>query len=126
MSQSNKPTIAAPNALGEFVRTLRLVWRLLQDSRVGLGPKLVPVGALLYLFSPIDLLPDFIFGLGQLDDLGIILLGIKLFFELCPKEIVAEHRLALSSHGHASRSRTDENVIEGSYRVIHDDEPPAR
>jgi uncharacterized membrane protein YkvA (DUF1232 family) len=35
------------------------------------------VGCLLYCLSPIDLLPDFIPGVGQLDDLAAIVLTIR-------------------------------------------------
>ncbi len=121
MNQGNKPTVAPTSALEQVVRTLRLLWRLVQDPRVGLFPKLIPVAALVYVLSPIDLLPDFILGLGQLDDLGIVMLGIALFIEMCPKEIVAEHRRALGVE--TSTTRSNENVVDGSYRVIHDDEP---
>lgn len=121
MDHIDKPTATSPGALAQVVRTLRLLWRLVQDPRVSLFPKLIPVAALVYVASPIDLLPDFILGLGQLDDFGIIMLGIALFIELCPKEIVAEHRRALNAE--KSASRPTENVIDGSYRVIHDDEP---
>lgn len=124
MNQTNKPVVTSPNALAQFVRTLRLVWRLLKEPRVSLFPKLIPVAALVYVLSPIDLLPDFILGLGQLDDFGILLLGIALFLELCPKEIVAEHRRALDAEWTASHP--NENVIDGSYRVVHDEEPHAR
>jgi uncharacterized membrane protein YkvA (DUF1232 family) len=121
MDPTNKPTVAPTNALEQVVRTLRLLWRLFRDSRVSLLPKLIPIAALVYVVSPIDLVPDFILGLGQLDDLGIVMLGIALFIELCPKEIVAEHRRALGAQTSASRS--NENVVDGTYRVIHDDEP---
>ena len=37
----------------------------------------IVVACLLYVVSPIDLLPDFIPGLGQIDDLGAIIFGIR-------------------------------------------------
>ena len=36
------------------------------------------VGALIYIISPIDLIPDYLIGLGQIDDAAI--LGLSLFF----------------------------------------------
>ena len=121
MSDERKPVVASPGALAQLVRNLRLVWRLLKDSRVPLFPKLIPFAALLYIFSPIDLLPDFALGLGQVDDLGILLLGIALFVETCPRAIVDAHRAALDAE--RAKPRGNEEVIDGTYRVVPDDEP---
>jgi uncharacterized membrane protein YkvA (DUF1232 family) len=52
---------------------IQLTWRMLRDPRVAPYAKvLLPVLALVYLISPIDLIPDMILGLGQVDDLGVI------------------------------------------------------
>ena len=69
----------------------RLFLRLVRDPRVSLISKLVPLGIVAYVLFPADLLPDFLLGLGQIDDLFIILLGLRLFLRLCPKEVVQEH-----------------------------------
>jgi uncharacterized membrane protein YkvA (DUF1232 family) len=45
---------------------------------------------------PTDLVPDFFIGVGQLDDLAVVLGGLKLFLRLCPEAVVAEHLEALS------------------------------
>lgn len=45
-----------------------------------------------YLFSPIDLIPDFIPIIGYLDDLIIVPLGISICLKLIPKEILDESR----------------------------------
>jgi uncharacterized membrane protein YkvA (DUF1232 family) len=122
MNEERKPVVVQDKVgtLTQFVRTLQLVWRLLNDARVSLFPKLIVPAAILYVLSPIDLLPDVILGLGQLDDLGIVALAIALFIEFCPRAIVAEHRRALDAQNAPPPS--DENVIEGSYRRVPDDE----
>ena len=122
MSEQRKPVVAPANvgALAQFVRTLRLVWRLLNDARVSGFPKLIIPAAMLYVLSPVDLVPDMILGLGQLDDLGIVALAIALFIEVCPRAIVEEHRRALTAENAPPDS--NENVIEGSARQIPDDE----
>ena len=76
---------------------LRLFRRLAIDPRVSLGPKLVLMGTLAYLVIPTDLVPDFLFGVGQLDDLVVILGGLKLFLRLCPAAVVQEHLEALAA-----------------------------
>ena len=75
---------------------LKLFGRLTMDARVSLAPKLVLVGILTYVVLPTDLVPDFLFGVGQLDDLVIILGGLKLFLRLCPPDIVQEHLQTIS------------------------------
>ena len=107
--------------LGELLRHLRLAWRLWTDPRVPAWLKaLVPVMVGLYILFPSDLLPDFIPLLGQLDDLVILLLAVKAFIELCPTHLVREHEAAMSSP--SSQAGRTEDYIEGSYRVLDEDE----
>ena len=54
---------------------LRLSWRLLRDERVSAFKFALPALLALYLMSPIDLIPDFLLGLGQMDDLGVVIAG---------------------------------------------------
>jgi uncharacterized membrane protein YkvA (DUF1232 family) len=116
MSQDQNP-VDRPEpfgALGQFVRTFRLVWRLMQDPRVPILPKLIIPAAILYVLSPIDLIPDFILGLGQVDDLAIFFFSIKFFIAMCPPDIVEEHRCAI--YGTQTQSGdAQEDVVEGSY-----------
>jgi uncharacterized membrane protein YkvA (DUF1232 family) len=45
-----------------------------------------------YALSPIDLIPDFIPVLGQLDDLVIIPVGIWILYKMVPRDILEEAR----------------------------------
>jgi len=45
-----------------------------------------------YIFSPIQLIPNFIPGIGFLDDLLVFFLGVKLLQRMIPAEILAECR----------------------------------
>ena len=67
------------------------------DGRVPLWSKLPLILLPLYVVSPIDLVPDFLFGLGQIDDLVVVLLGLQLFVRLCPPQVVREHVQMISS-----------------------------
>ena len=100
----------AVGVLSEMVRQARLVLRLLKDGRVPVWPKLIIPGVIAYIISPIDLLADPILGLGQIDDVAVLLIGLKMFVELCPADIVREHLDALSS------------VVTGSYRVVREEQ----
>ena len=70
---------------------IKLFARLIKDARVSLWPKMLIVLALAYVIAPVDLVPDFILGVGQLDDLVVLFVGLKLFLRLCPGEVVQEH-----------------------------------
>jgi uncharacterized membrane protein YkvA (DUF1232 family) len=69
----------------------KLFARLVRDPRVPSGAKLLLVGILGYLIFPADLVPDFLPGFGQLDDVAVVLGGLKLFLGLCPSEVVQQH-----------------------------------
>jgi uncharacterized membrane protein YkvA (DUF1232 family) len=100
--------------LRELVRQFQLAWRLFWDRRVPWSVKLIPPAALLYVLSPIDILPDLSLGLGQLDDVAVLLLAIKLFIELCPVDVVREHLQAL---GAKIQEWQAGEVIEGEFEV---------
>src|SRR5262245_34004035 len=73
-------------------KTARMVIRLLKDPRVPLSGKLVFGLALAYLLSPLDLIPDFVFPIiGHLDDLGVLLAGVKYLIRQTPPPIIEEH-----------------------------------
>ena len=74
---------------------LRLYWRLLGDRRVPVWPKAVLLGAVGYVFSPFDLLPDLMPVVGQLDDLTLLAVIGRAFLWWCPADVVAEHLRAL-------------------------------
>lgn len=69
---------------------LILVRRLLSDPRVPRRRKLVLWGLLLYLASPVDIVPDFIPVAGQLDDAIIVALALRLLVR-GGRDLVAEH-----------------------------------
>lgn len=52
--------------------------------------------AALYVISPLDFVPDVLPALGQLDDLGVILIALEVFPRLCPAEAVGFHRAAIA------------------------------
>lgn len=120
--QSNSPV----GWIADIVRQGRLAWRLFWDSRVPFWTKLIPPAVLAYLVLPTDFLPDFALGLGQLDDLAILLIGTKLFIELAPTDIVREHLTALGARIQEWRVNDGEEeppqMVEGEFEVLEIDE----
>ena len=82
---------------GRFLQVLvhlpnfaRLYWRLFRDWRVPILPKALLVLTLVYVVSPLDVIPDFIPVIGEMDDIVVVLSGLWLFIRLCPPEVVRE------------------------------------
>lgn len=130
MNDNSKPSqdlVQASGFLHNLINQGRLVWRLFNDRRVPGWAKLIPVAGALYLLSPIDLMPDMLLpGLGELDDMGAILLSLKMFVELSPPEIVREHLQNLVGRARGQQEPSDA-VIDAPYRVVdqhdHTQEP---
>jgi uncharacterized membrane protein YkvA (DUF1232 family) len=108
--------LSRPLSLRSLVVQARLAVRLFREPRVPALLKAVPVLAGLYLISPIDLVPDFLPGLGQLDDLGVILAALELFVRLCPAGVQAHHREALSQRRRYAPMASNEDIIEAEWR----------
>lgn len=83
-----------------FINRTKLILRLMADRRVSPWVKLIPIGSLVYLVSPVDLLMG-VPGLAAVDDVTVLWLGSTLFVELCPPAVVEEHIKALASNMNA-------------------------
>lgn len=68
--------VAGP-ALRLIPDLIRLVRSLIGDSATPRRVKVALGGLLIYLLSPIDLIPDFIPGLGSIDDLAVAALVLR-------------------------------------------------
>jgi len=69
-----------------------LFFRLFKDPAVSWVLKLIPIFAFVYLISPYDLIPDFLFpGIGEIDDLVILIFAVSLFNRLAPVDRVKAH-----------------------------------
>ncbi len=83
----------------DFILRVKLILRLIGDRRVSPWLKILPIGGLLYLISPIDLIPDIALPIiGELDDAAVLWLTNYLFIELCPPDVVQEHVRKLTSN----------------------------
>ncbi len=136
------------DTITQLMENGRLAFRLFNDPRVPSWVKYgIPLLVVLYLVMPLDVLPDFIPILGQLDDIGVVVLGMSLMAKLAPSYVVDEHRRALGYGGsgggsnaggngggswsqpprNGSGQRTarvsqEERSIDGEYKVVGDRE----
>jgi uncharacterized membrane protein YkvA (DUF1232 family) len=115
-----KPILYRPGVFVRLANYLKLVWRLLIDQRVSFLLKLIPLGALIYMVSPLDWL------IPVIDDLVIVWLGVYLFVEFCPPEIVAGHRRAIEGvldgawrEAQEAEQIAEDDIIEGEFHEEH-------
>lgn len=100
-----------------FVQRLKLIGRLMADSRVNIVLKVLPLASLGYLFLPADLIPVVPF-ISALDDAAILWIGSTLFVELCPDDVVEEHMKALESN---LDDRSSGEVVDAEATDLNDD-----
>ncbi len=75
-------------ALPNFVK---LLWRLGRDDRVPTASKALMFGSLAYVLFPIDVLPDVIPGLGQIDDVLLVVYAVNRILRSAGPDVVVEH-----------------------------------
>jgi uncharacterized membrane protein YkvA (DUF1232 family) len=100
MANKKSSKVMVPAQDGMFrpaIIRFKLIMRLLGDRRVSPWVKLIPIGALIYLISPIDLIMG-IPGLAAMDDAAVLWFGSSLFVDLCPPTVVKEHMQELTSN----------------------------
>ncbi len=113
MSEKSREIDPAGEGLvdGLLVR-IRLIFRLMSDPRVSPIAKMLPLGALIYLFAP-DIFP------GPIDDALVFWLGNVFFVELGPREVVQEHLDDLRNTIPAEwRDPVEEDIIDGEARDL--------
>jgi uncharacterized membrane protein YkvA (DUF1232 family) len=73
-----------------FKKEIIILYYGLKDKRTGIATKLPILLSVIYMLSPIDLVPDFIPVFGYLDDLIIVPLLLNLSIKMLPKEVLEE------------------------------------
>jgi uncharacterized membrane protein YkvA (DUF1232 family) len=102
------PYIPQGNFIRDLIQQAKLAYNLMLDPRVHPVTKLIPIAAIAYVLLPVDVSPDFVPLLGQIDDLAVLLFGLRLFFEFAPPGVVEEHLRRLV----ATIRRGDWTVVE--------------
>jgi uncharacterized membrane protein YkvA (DUF1232 family) len=95
---------------------LRLAIRLMREPTLSWVFKAIPLLATLYVVSPLDVIPDVLPLIGQVDDLGIVLLALEGFVRFSPSRIVAYHQAAIDSGRSFSRMPHDGPIIDAEFR----------
>jgi uncharacterized membrane protein YkvA (DUF1232 family) len=77
-----------------LAREVRVAGLVLRDPRTPWAARFLLGCSVAYFLSPIDLIPDFVPVLGQLDDAVIVPLLLLTGLALVPAEVIREHREA--------------------------------
>ena len=77
--------------VAELPRFLKLLWGLITDSRVNMVDKLLVAGAIAYIVAPIDLIPDFIPFLGEVDDVYLLVVSLRRLMENAGRAVLLSH-----------------------------------
>ncbi|MAS33769.1 MAG: hypothetical protein CL610_07170 [Anaerolineaceae bacterium] len=72
-------------------KQLRITWLLLKDARVPRWQKAIPFLSLVYIFSPINLITFAIPLVGQIDDVALLLLAMRVFESIVDPSIRADY-----------------------------------
>lgn len=114
MSDKKKRSVTSygGGVFNEISSHFKLVFRLLRDPRVNPFLKMIPIATVLYL-----VIPDLI--IGPIDDAAIIGFGLFIFVELCPQDVVEEHRAALAGEIHGEwrdpEQINEEDIVDAEF-----------
>ena len=117
--KSGKMVVPQGGMMRDVVKRLKLIARLMGDSRVNFFLKALPLASVAYLIFPFDLAPGVVFTIiGALDDAAILWLGSNLFVELCPDDVVKEHMQAIDNNLGGSSS---DEIVDAEAMDMDDD-----
>lgn len=108
--------LSRPWVLASAWSELRVALRLMREPSVPWSVKTILGGAGLYLLSPLDVLPDLLPVLGQLDDVALVIAAITVFLRACPPAAVAFHRAALLARRPYAPMPAADVVIDAEFR----------
>jgi len=91
IQRSDEKKLAKRIAKLPFLDKISLSGSLISDDRIPIAPRIIALVLVLYIASPIDLIPDFIPVIGYLDDILIVLVGAGLLLRSVPRHILEEH-----------------------------------
>jgi uncharacterized membrane protein YkvA (DUF1232 family) len=80
--------------INKIKEELEVLKRISTHPRLPRRCKILAAFLIIYALSPIDLIPDFIPVLGQLDDLIVLPIGLWILYKMVPADIKEEARRA--------------------------------
>ena len=110
-----------PNLARGLGKSWTLFWRLFTSTDVPLGLKFIPALSFIYWVLPFDMFIIPLIGATPIDDVSVILLGLKLFVELCPRDLVERFRNEIEYGIQVEDNDDGGQVIDASYQILDDE-----
>jgi uncharacterized membrane protein YkvA (DUF1232 family) len=86
-----RPELDLRGMVREIPHFLKLLWGLARDPRVSKADKAIVVGALAYAALPADLIPDWIPGLGEIEDVFLVAMALSRLLAHAGDEVLLDH-----------------------------------
>ena len=97
LESEERPRTGAKRTVMDTIRQLpnyvRLLFGLLRDRRVATVDKLLVAAAIAYILAPIDLIPDWIPFLGEVDDVFLLVTALQRLIANAGRSIVMQYWL---------------------------------
>jgi uncharacterized membrane protein YkvA (DUF1232 family) len=96
----DRPSVSSPrtgakrtlmSTVKDLPNFLRLLGGLLTDRRVSNTDKLLVAGAIAYVVMPMDIIPDYIPFLGEVDDLFVLVLALQRLIANAGRTVIQDH-----------------------------------
>ncbi|HSE97692.1 MAG TPA: YkvA family protein [Blastocatellia bacterium] len=91
MSKRGKMKARMRDLLLFIPNLLILLFKLLRDPRVSSADKAILAATIIYVIAPIDVIPDFIPFIGQVDDAYLIAISMLRLLNRADRTVVMEH-----------------------------------
>lgn len=89
------PRHGAKRTVMHYIRQLpnflRLLYGLITDPRVAFVDKVLVFGAIAYIITPVDLIPDWIPFLGEVDDVYLLVIALQRLIANAGRVVVLDH-----------------------------------
>lgn len=93
--QPPTPRTGAKRTVMEYIKQLpqflSMLFGLLMDPRVAVIDKALVAGAIAYIVTPMDWIPDFIPFLGEVDDVYLLVLALRRLLENAGRKVLLRH-----------------------------------
>ena len=94
-TRKGAPRTGAKRTVLHYIRQLpyflRLLFGLVRDPRVAMVDKLLVFGAIAYIVTPIDLIPDFIPFIGEVDDVYLLVIALQRLISNAGRLVLLDH-----------------------------------